>query len=320
VGKALRQFVTVRYEQDHTNAKAVLKQFNVHAFPTLLVLGPDGEEWAEIGPLDPPGLVEDLARIRTGEDTLPSLRGAVEKDPADVAAATKLASALSNRYPAEAVALCRATRERVGPGDARTTARLLFLEGYAESNRNGSEAALALFERVLTDHPGTEEARDACVFAGNVLPDVPVERGLAFIAKVLPQADAAARADLEYTRGFLYLKAAEAAWLERGEEAGDEPEVLNSVAWECFQRGWHTEKAIGWARRAVKLSDRAPHILDTLANLLFRSGAVDEAIRLEEEAMAKAGDPDMRAEFEENLVTWNAVKVVRAGRAGSKAK
>ncbi len=61
----------------------------------------------------------------------------------------------------------------------------------------------------------------------------------------------------------------------------------------------------------MKLSDRAPHILDTLANLLFRRGDVREAIRLEEEALAKAEDPARRIEFEESLAKWNAVKALR---------
>lgn len=122
-------------------------------------------------------------------------------------------------------------------------------------------------------------------------------------------------AELEYPRGFLYREAAKAEWLKRGEEAGDEPQMLNMVAWECFLAGWHTEKATGWARKAVKLSGRDPAILDTLASLLFKQGRVDEAIRLEEEALEKIKDPAMRIDFEENLAKWNAVKILRAERA-----
>lgn len=83
------------------------------------------------------------------------------------------------------------------------------------------------------------------------------------------------------------------------------------MAWECYQHGWHTREAIGWARTAVKLSERKPHILDTLAHLLFKSGDVRAAIKLEEEALATVKDARMRFEFEETLLKWNAAKVHR---------
>ena len=180
-----------------------------------------------------------------------------------------------------------------------------------------------MWERVIAEFPKSEYAGHATIFSTNVLPDLPPERGLAFIAKVMKHADKDARESLEYTRGYLYIPLAvpdlrgnEAAYLQRGKDAGDEPEVLNMHAWECYVRGWHTEKATEWARKAVKLSNRAPHILDTLAHLLAKQGKLDEAITLEEEALAKAEDPKRRNDYEEALAKWNAVKAVRAMRAG----
>ena len=315
MGKALQKFITVRYEQDHNAAKPVLRKFNIQAFPTLLVLDSSGAELGEVGAAhNAADFVKDLEHALSGKNTLPVLRAAAEKDPTDLEAALSLARYLSNRYAAETVRICKRILADGKDLSAEHEAELLFLQGYAEQNRGGDEAALVLWERVITKHPKTEGARDAVTMCSNVLPMLPPERGLAFLSKALELADEETREQLEYTRGYLYLRAAEAAYLKRGENAGDDPNMLNMAAWECFLHGWHTEKATQWARKAVRLSRRAPHILDTLANLLFKQGKIAEAIRLEEEAMAKASEPDMRAEFEENLAKWNAAKVLRAER------
>lgn len=304
----------VRYEDGHPAAAPVIRTFHVQAFPTLLVLGPDGAEWDEVWGGKPEELVEDLERVRKGTDTLPALRAKVAQHPDDLQAACDLASKLGNRHPDEAVALCERLLPRVPADDADTRADLLFLQGYAESNRGGHEAALALFELIVDEFPATDRVSRAAVCATNVLADVEPERGLAFLRKVMPLVDEVTRHDLEYARGYLYRQAAEAEWLRRGEEAGDDPELLNAIAWECFEAGWHTEPAIGWARRAVELSHRAPHVLDTLANLLFRHGDLDEAIDLEAEAVAKEEDPATRTTYEELLVQWKTLKLWRAGR------
>jgi len=310
----LKAFVVVRYEDGHAAAAPVLKRFHVQGFPTLLVLGPDGAEWDEVWGGRPEGLVEDLARVRAGKDTLPALRARVAGHPEDREAAADLASKLSNRYPDEAIAICERLLPTVPEDDVETRAELLFLQAYAESNRGGREAALTLFERIVDEFPGTDQVQRAAVFATNVIADVELERGLAFLRKVMPLVDEDMRRDLEYTQGYLYREAAKAEWLRRGEEAGDEPELLNALAWDCFLAGWHTEPAIAWARKAVELSGRAPHVLDTLANLLFRHGELDEAIRLEAEAVSKEEDPAARTTYEELLVQWKALKLWRAGR------
>lgn len=314
MGEALKAFVFVRYEDGHAAAAPVLERFHVRGFPTLLVLGPDGTEWDEVWGHEPKDLVEDLARVRSGEGTLPALRARVKEHPEDHEAATDLAFKLSDRYADEAIALCERALAGLPNDDEKTRPQLLFARAYAESNRGGNEAALELFDRIVDEYPATDHATRAIVFATNVLPEVEPERGLAFLRKVMPLVDEEMRRDLGHTRGYLYREAAKAEWLRRGEEAGDEPEFLNAYAWECFLAGWHTEEAIRWARKAVELSGRAPHILDTLANLLFRSGDLDEAIRLEAEAVSKEEDPSMRATYEELLVQWKALKLWREGR------
>lgn len=319
VRAALQSFVTVRYEHGHAAANAVIDRFGVHGFPTLLVLGPDGAEWDEVARADADGLVADLERIRRGEETLPVLRKRLEADPADTEAAVALAERLSQRRPEAAVDLCRQVMARLDPSQRESIASLLLTQGQAETSRGGHDAALALIDRIVTEYPDTRAAAVVGWLLGNCVPAEDPERMLALLEKALPLVDEDQRESLEFTRASLHHEAAARAWLRIGERAGEDPDLLNMAAWECFLRGWNTPQAIGWAREAVALSGRAPHVLDTLANLLFRAGELDEAVQLQAEAVGKAGEGAGRDELEENLVKFLAVRKLRAERARSEA-
>ncbi|MHA2620432.1 MAG: DUF1028 domain-containing protein [bacterium JZ-2024 1] len=70
-------------------------------------------------------------------------------------------------------------------------------------------------------------------------------------------------------------------------EKQDDPQILNSAAWELCTHDLELPRALSLAEQAVVLSNRKDaSILDTLAECLFRMGRVDEAIRVEEEALA----------------------------------
>ena len=67
----------------------------------------------------------------------------------------------------------------------------------------------------------------------------------------------------------------------------------------------NVREAVGWARKAAEKSGRDAAILDTLANLLWISGARDEAVKTEEEALGKA-EGAMKRDFEGVLARWRA--------------
>jgi hypothetical protein len=321
VGAALEAFVTVRYEQGNVAADAAIKRFGVQAYPTLLVLSAKGEELTELGLFGPAEFIKDLERARGGTGTLPELRARLAKNPEDTTLAIKLAEQLSNRYPAEALEIAKAALARMDVEDRELYAHGLFLLGYAEAGRRNNDAALAHYERILDEYASTETCGEVAVFALNILSLVDPERALAFIAKALPLTDKEHRSNLEYARGQLYLKAAEAAWLVRGKEAledGD-AEWINMVAYECYLRNWHTRLSIQWARKAVELSKGAPHILDTLAHLLSRDGQIAEAVKVQSAALEKATDPKLRKEIQRGLVTFRALLALEPERGASGA-
>jgi len=76
--------------------------------------------------------------------------------------------------------------------------------------------------------------------------------------------------------------------------------LMNSYAWYIFQNkiADRYSRGIEVARRAVELSPDADHIWDTLAQLLFADGQIDEAIK----AMQKAAEIDPKEESYRDLV------------------
>ncbi len=87
----------------------------------------------------------------------------------------------------------------------------------------------------------------------------------------------------------------------------DNPALMNSYAWFIFQNRVKDkyQRGIALARKAVEIEPRADSIWDTLGQLLFEAGYVDEAI----EAMQKAVDlaPE-DSSYRENLNRYKAAK------------
>jgi uncharacterized Ntn-hydrolase superfamily protein len=74
------------------------------------------------------------------------------------------------------------------------------------------------------------------------------------------------------------------------EKQGD-AQVLNAAAWEMCTHSLEVPKALEFAELAVAASQRNDaSILDTLAECLFRAGRVDDAIKVEEEALRLSPD------------------------------
>jgi tetratricopeptide (TPR) repeat protein len=81
-------------------------------------------------------------------------------------------------------------------------------------------------------------------------------------------------------------------------EKPDDPELLNNAAWLCARCGQELEEAEGRAEKAVKAKPENYAYLDTLAEVKFRLGKVEEAIGLEERALGlKPGDEFIEAQL-----------------------
>jgi uncharacterized Ntn-hydrolase superfamily protein len=66
----------------------------------------------------------------------------------------------------------------------------------------------------------------------------------------------------------------------------NDAELLNSLAWSCAEHDLHLEDALRAAERAVALEPNSTDILDTLAEVHFRLGHRDQALEIENRALA----------------------------------
>jgi tetratricopeptide (TPR) repeat protein len=87
----------------------------------------------------------------------------------------------------------------------------------------------------------------------------------------------------------------------------DNPALMNSYAWFIFQNRVKDkyQRGIALARRAVEIEPKSDSIWDTLGQLLFEAGYVDEAIAAMQQAADLAPDDDS---YRENLNRYKAAK------------
>jgi uncharacterized Ntn-hydrolase superfamily protein len=62
--------------------------------------------------------------------------------------------------------------------------------------------------------------------------------------------------------------------------------TLNGLAWTCATNGTHLQEALEAAQRAVELEPKNAQILDTLAEVHYRSGNVAKAVEVETQALS----------------------------------
>jgi tetratricopeptide (TPR) repeat protein len=317
VAEVLAAFVCLRIDGERGAGREVARRYRVDEFPTLLVLAPDGAEIDRIGdPRKPPALQEELRRTARGERTLPALRAAVDADPAQAGPTLALAAKLVAGAPEEALArldaLDAALAARGAPPPRETSAEILLTKAIAADALDREDLARDLFERVVREMPDTEAGRRAAIAGIPAFVDAPPRRALPFLWTAEARLPEGGVRDYVTSRIERLLgEETEATLRRRAERGADDAEVLNDVAWTCFERRVLLEEATAWAQRAVELSGRKPHVLDTLANLRFHAREMDEAIRLEEEALAGAKDGTARADFEETLVVFRALRAHR---------
>ncbi len=71
--------------------------------------------------------------------------------------------------------------------------------------------------------------------------------------------------------------------------------TLNGLAWTCATNGVHLPEALQAAERAVQLEPKSTEILDTLAEVHYRSGNAAKAIEVETQALSYApNDPYLK--------------------------
>lgn len=109
----------------------------------------------------------------------------------------------------------------------------------------------------------------------------------------------AARREGNHAKAELALSRA----MEIAEKYGDDPNLLNAVAWEFAVNDYRLKDALRMAERAASLAPQDANILDTWAECLARLGDYKKAMEIE----ARAYDISKSPDFAAKLKAWRKI-------------
>jgi tetratricopeptide (TPR) repeat protein len=317
VADAMKDMISIHLEAGQGESSELSKKFNIHAYPTLVVVDPNGEEIDRfIGYRPPEPFKKEIARILAGENTIQSLRQKVAKTPDDVDAAVALGAKLASARPDEVTKYFDDLGAKVKAKDKPTQARVLLERAAALLEAQKTEDAAKAAETLVKDYADTPSAGMAAARAGRAFTSGDPVRALAFleaarkIAKTPQEKYGVERfaislhhhGEMEAMKRQGAAAFDDAGWKSPEEQA----QALNEVSWHCFETRMVFPETLAWVQKAVEKSKRDPAILDTLANILWLFGQRDEAMKLEEEALGKAEDPGLKRELAGNIAKWKA--------------
>jgi tetratricopeptide (TPR) repeat protein len=258
VGELLNTMIAADWDAEKDPSMAIAKKYKVAAYPTLLVIGPDGKEVdRHLGYLDPAEFIETIDGYRNGVGTIAALEKELAKRPNDVELLYQVGVKHAEAGRSEEATAPLNKVLTLDPHNATRNPEILFTLGEANYNDQKYLEAKPYFTRLITEYKDAEVATDGM-------------KRLAATEYKLGNADAAVA---------MYEKSM------AGKE--NDANTLNGFAWFCAQRKIGLDKALPVAQKAADLSGRDPGILDTLAEVYFARAEYDNAIKVEEEALAK---------------------------------
>ena len=254
----LNSMIAADWDAEKDPHIAIAKQYKVSAYPTLLVIGPDGKEVdRHLGYLDPAEFIQIIDGYRNGVGTIAALEKQLQSRPDDLELLYQVGTKHAEAGRSDQAAPPLNKVLKLDPNNKERNPEILYSLGEAYYMDAKYADAKGYFNSLVTDYSGSEIAPDGY-------------KRLAGIEYKLGNADAAV-AMMEKTL------------------AGKETDAgaLNGFAWFCAQRKIGLDKALPVAQKAADLSGRDPGILDTLAEVYFARAEYDSAIKVEEEALAK---------------------------------
>jgi len=246
----------VRYDAERGAGREVAKRFGVHAYPTVLVLNPDGVRVGEVGAQDPQGFLAQLspllplARAR-GPFTDAAL--AASKDPAALFVGALAALAAKPRDEERALTLLARAEAADPKGAAGVAARAAYAALPLTAARDARQARATLLLEYLRRYPNAPQAVK-CVDALGAL-GVDVVKARPVLDGVRAALVAAKDQDRLNTLIYALLALGDLAGaVAAGESlvllAPDDPSMMDSAAEAYFQAG-QREKAVALETRAL---------------------------------------------------------------------
>lgn len=296
------------------------KSYQVHAFPTLLVVDGEGAELdRHLGYLDGASLVKELERILRGERTLPALAAAAKKAPDDVGAQEAYAlRLLDSDAKAAEVVLAALLPKLEGKPESAVRARLAVAKAAALTG--DEDRSLELTRKVAVEFVGVAAANEALL---EVVQKLAYEKrdALAAIGTVLEARKAAADKGqpllppgVETQLVTILVETAAEAF----EKAVEGDEAAGGGAAEVALAGAMARldpaRAAEVGRKAVEKHPDDVRLSVVVATLLLDVGEVDAALPLAERALAKSSEDAEREYVEELVAKIKAVQALRKAR------
>ncbi|HET6272218.1 MAG TPA: thioredoxin fold domain-containing protein [Bacteroidota bacterium] len=249
--------IAIKIDAERGEGIEVAKKYGVNAYPTIIFVQPDGEEIDRIlGYVAAVPFLQTVKDYVNGVNTIGSLQADLKKNPNDA----RLHYTLASKYV----------------------------------DRNDPATAAEHFRQLLAFDPknelGHNEEAQFNVAMATFRADKNATGLIAFMASY-PNSDMNRQA--LYTLWNSYVKAKDG---ENGKRYFNQylqkwpnnAGMMNNYAWNCAEQGINLDHAADVAKQAVGLAKKEAEkagYLDTYATVEFARGNVDEAIRLEQQAI-----------------------------------
>ena len=270
-----KHFVSIKINAEKGEGKELRTKYGVGGFPTLLLVDAKGEEVDRIVGFRPPDkFIAALKPILAG-DSFGALKKKAAASPDDLTTALAYAKKLEERRrgkDAEAI-YRRVAGSEEAPAALRVEARgRLAIVAFTSSRGKNVTPLEKFFDENKSSKAAVEPARMLFSFYQGQKKN---ERAVAM-----------------------------GDWLLANGLDGDS-QFLNNYAWFLATHDLHLKRARKLAKKAVKLSPRAPHILDTLAEAYHRNGEHARAVKAQKKALGLVSGTQ-RKQYEERLAEFEA--------------
>lgn len=290
----------------YADAHAIMKDYQVNVFPTYLFFSPDGQLVHRAVGSSPAAVFIDKGKDALQPDkqyyTLKRSYDAGKRDPEFLLSLSKAAQAAYDRdFAPVVISQYLATQK-----DLLTTENIKLLAastskisdpGFAIFRNNAEKADAALYKGASAAIVKSVVSRDLLAPLLNSKTEVDWQK----IESALNSRFADIKDDLLYPAKANYYRKNE-NWPKFSETVSEYvnkvgvkvgSSALNSYAWEIFQKCDDmacVQAALSWSKLSLE-GIKDPSLMDTYANLLYKSGKKEEAIKVQEEAVKLSKDP-----------------------------
>jgi tetratricopeptide (TPR) repeat protein len=264
----LNGMIPAKWDAEKGEGVDLAKEFRIGAYPTLVLLAPDGKEIDRfLGYLEPADFIRVFTEYRNGVGTVAYYEAKVKENPQDAASWKTLGMKMVDAGRAAEAKTALEKFLELSPGAGpEEKAEATYALGEASYRAGSYEEAVSIFERVAGEFDGTKWAFQAVIMGANS-------------SFKIGDKEKAVQAYMAYAKRH-----------------SDDVEALNAFAWFCATKKVGMAEALPFAETAAELSKRDPGVLDTLAELHYAMGNYDQAIAVGEEALKKSPEDTYLAE------------------------